>query len=113
MTQDDHGTITVEHRDDGLLRMEFDLSERWGLINRAVPESEFEPTVEKFLSDLIDGPPVALRKAKRVMNESRDGALSVCLEMESQAFGLLLSTDDATEGTTAFLEKRNPAFEVK
>ena len=47
------------------------------------------------------------------MDEGRDQALSAGLELESQAFGLLLSTDDSTEGTTAFLEKREPTFEGK
>lgn len=94
-------------------RIDAETAARWGLINRAVPDSEFDSTVDEFLSDLLEGPPVALRKAKRVMNEGRDGDISAGLEMESQAFGLLLSTDDATEGTTAFLEDREPTFEGK
>jgi enoyl-CoA hydratase/3-hydroxyacyl-CoA dehydrogenase len=92
-------------------RIDAETAERWGLINRAVPEAEFEETVEAFLSDLLEGPPVALRKAKRVMNEGRDQNLSAGLEMEAQAFGLLLSTEDMTEGTTAFMEDREPNFE--
>lgn len=85
-------------------------AEEWGLINRAVPEDEFDETVEAFLGDLLEGPPIALRKAKRVMDNGRDQDLSAGLEMESQAFGLLLSTEDMTEGTTAFLEDREPEF---
>lgn len=94
-------------------RIDAETAERWGLINRAVPDSAFESTAEEFLEDLLEGPPVALKKAKRVMDEGRDQALSAGLELESQAFGLLLSTDDSTEGTTAFLEKREPTFEGK
>jgi enoyl-CoA hydratase/3-hydroxyacyl-CoA dehydrogenase len=33
--------------------------------------------------------------------------------MESQAFGLLLTTDDMMEGASAFMEKRDPEFEGK
>ncbi|MDL5361575.1 3-hydroxyacyl-CoA dehydrogenase/enoyl-CoA hydratase family protein [Halalkalicoccus sp. NIPERK01] len=82
----------------------------WGLINRAVSEGEFETTVEEFVSDLVEGPPIALRKAKRVMNRGRDGDMEAGLEMESQAFGILLGTEDVAEGTAAFSENREPEF---
>ncbi|KYH27377.1 3-hydroxypropionyl-coenzyme A dehydratase [Halalkalicoccus paucihalophilus] len=82
----------------------------WGLINRAVSESDFEEIVEEFVSDLTSGPPIALRKAKRVMNRGRDADFETGLEMESQAFGLLLGTEDVAEGTAAFSEDREPEF---
>ncbi len=85
-------------------------AENWGLINRAVPESEFDDVVGEFVSDLANGPPIALRKAKRVLNEGRDGDLDAGLELESQAFGLLLGTEDVAEGTAAFSEDREPEF---
>jgi enoyl-CoA hydratase len=37
-------------------------------------------------------------------------ALDDALEYESAQFGLVFSTEDAREGTHAFLERRNPAF---
>ena len=83
----------------------------WGLINRAVPPEEFEETVDDFVDDLVSGPPVALRQAKRVMNNGRDQDLSAGLEMESQAFSLLLTTDDMMEGVAAFSGDREPEFE--
>jgi enoyl-CoA hydratase/3-hydroxyacyl-CoA dehydrogenase len=95
------------HRIDG------ELAEEWGLINRAVEEDELEETVEEYVSDLVSGPPIALRKAKKVMNEGRDQDISAGLELESQAFGLLLSTDDMMEGASAFMEDREPEFEGK
>jgi enoyl-CoA hydratase/3-hydroxyacyl-CoA dehydrogenase len=92
-------------------RIDAERAESWGLINRAVPEAEFEATVEEFLDDLISGPPVALRKAKRVMNRGRDQDLDAGLEMEAQAFGHLLGTEDMEEGAAAFMEDREPEFE--
>jgi enoyl-CoA hydratase/3-hydroxyacyl-CoA dehydrogenase len=92
-------------------RIDAERAESWGLINRAVPEAEFEATVEEFLNDLISGPPVALRKAKRVMNRGRDQDLDAGLEMEAQAFGHLLGTEDMEEGAAAFMEDREPEFE--
>lgn len=85
-------------------------AENWGLINRAVPREEFEEVADEFVSDLTNGPPIALRKAKRVMDEGRDGDLDAGLELEAQAFGLLLGTEDVAEGTAAFAEDREPEF---
>jgi enoyl-CoA hydratase/3-hydroxyacyl-CoA dehydrogenase len=94
-------------------RISAERAQEWGLINRAVPDDEFEETVEEFLDDLLAGPPVALRKAKRVMNAGRDQDIEAGLEMEAQAFGLLLGTEDAEEGAAAFMEDRDPEFEGK
>ncbi|WP_460919361.1 3-hydroxyacyl-CoA dehydrogenase/enoyl-CoA hydratase family protein [Salinarchaeum chitinilyticum] len=85
-------------------------AENWGLINRAVDPDSYDDVAEEFTDDLVSGPPIALRKAKRVMNEGRDEDLDAGLDLESQAFALLLTTDDATEGTAAFAEDRDPEF---
>jgi len=94
-------------------RIDADRAEHWGLINRSCTEDEYEETVEEFLDDLVYGAPIALRKAKEVMNEGRDQDIGAGLVMESQAFGLLLTTDDMMEGASAFMEKRDPEFEGK
>lgn len=85
-------------------------AQEWGLINRAVEADEFEETVQEFVDDLVNGPPIALRAAKRVMNEGVDESLAAGLQMESQAFALLLTTDDSTEGAAAFAADRDPEF---
>jgi enoyl-CoA hydratase/3-hydroxyacyl-CoA dehydrogenase len=94
-------------------RIDAELAEEWGLINRAVDDDEFDEVVEEYLDDLLTGPPIALEKAKKVMNAGRDQDLSAGLELESQAFGLLLGTEDMEEGAAAFMEDRDPEFEGK
>ena len=94
-------------------RIDADRAEEWGLINHSCDEDEFDETVEEFVDDLVYGAPIALRKAKEVMNEGRDQDIGAGLVMESQAFGLLLTTDDMMEGASAFMEKRDPEFEGK
>jgi enoyl-CoA hydratase/3-hydroxyacyl-CoA dehydrogenase len=86
-------------------------AENWGLINRAVADDEFDGTVDEFVDDLVTGPPIALRAAKRVMNRGADQDLDAALDMESQAFALLLTTDDHAEGAAAFAADREPEFE--
>jgi len=91
-------------------RIDAERAEDWGLVNRAVPAAEFEATVEVFVDNIVSGPPVGLTVAKTVMNEGADASLDAVLAMESQGFGLLLSTDDVREGTAAFREDREPEF---
>lgn len=87
-----------------------DRAEDWGIINRSVPGDEFGDTVDEFLDDLVNGPPIALKVAKKVMNHGQNASLDAALAMESQGFGLLFSTEDMKEGTMAFLEDREPDF---
>jgi len=82
----------------------------WGLVNRAVPADEFEDVVDDYVSDLVSGPPIALKLAKRVIHDGQDASLETGLEYESKAFGLLASTDDMVEGVRAFREDREPDF---
>jgi enoyl-CoA hydratase/3-hydroxyacyl-CoA dehydrogenase len=91
-------------------RIDAERAEDWGLINRAVPDDEFEDVVSEFVDDLLEGPPLGLKVAKNVMNEGDDASLDAALAMESQGFGLLMGTDDVREGTAAFREDRDPEF---
>jgi enoyl-CoA hydratase/3-hydroxyacyl-CoA dehydrogenase len=94
-------------------RISAEKAEDWGLINRAVDKAEFDDVCAEFVDDIVEGPPVALDYAKKVMNRGEDASLEAALTMESQGFGLLLSTEDVLEGTSAFAEDRDPEFEGK
>ena len=83
----------------------------WGLLNRAVDEAEFDEVVEEFVDDLANGPKTALKVAKRVIDDGQDASLQAGLDSESQAFGLLTTTEDMVEGVTAFRDDREPEFE--
>ena len=53
---------------------------------------------------------VALRAAKQVINMGMDVDLKTGCRMEADAFALCMASEDAREGTTAFLEKRKAVF---
>ncbi len=66
----------------------------------------------ELAEQLANGPPVAQRYTKRAMlagRESREAGL----ELEAQAAGALLNTEDMMEGVTAFMSDREPEFEGK
>jgi len=82
----------------------------WGILNRAVPEDEFEPLIEDVVTDLVEGPQTALEIGKKVIQEGQEASLDTGLLLESQGFGLLATTDDMLEGVAAFNQDRDPEF---
>jgi 2-oxoglutaroyl-CoA hydrolase len=83
----------------------------WGLVSEVVPAQELDAAVDRVISELDQLSPLALRTAKRVLNHVYDAPLSIGLELEGLAYGLLRSTHDFREGVEAFGEKRPPKFE--
>jgi enoyl-CoA hydratase len=54
--------------------------------------------------------PIALRLMKELANRALGGDHSENLDAEGQTFGEIFSSEDAREGMTAFVEKREPKF---
>lgn len=84
---------------------------RMGLVNRLVPHSEFAEAAHEWAARLAEGPPVALRLAKRGVYRNLQSDLASALEYESFAQQIVWSTEDAGEGIRAFVEKRPPLFQ--
>ena len=84
---------------------------RLGLINRVVPDAELEAEGEKLAAALANGPALALRNGKRLINQSLVTSLSMQLDAEAESFGECSATPDFVEGIGAFLDKRMPRFD--
>ncbi|WP_135830192.1 3-hydroxyacyl-CoA dehydrogenase/enoyl-CoA hydratase family protein [Halorussus halobius] len=84
----------------------------YGFVNEVVSVDEFEDRAFELAADLAAGPPVAQQYTKRAMLAGRDDT-DAGLEVESQAFGHLMNTDDLMEGVTAFMGDGEPEFEGK
>ncbi|WP_324757787.1 3-hydroxyacyl-CoA dehydrogenase/enoyl-CoA hydratase family protein [Haloarcula montana] len=84
----------------------------YGFVNEVVGNDELDDRAFELAADLAAGPPVAQRFTKRAMHAGRDDT-EAGLEVESQAFGHLIGTDDVMEGITAFMGDGEPEFEGK
>lgn len=83
---------------------------RLGIVNAVVePEALMAKTYE-LARKLADGPPIAIRLAKRAIYHNQDVDLRAGLEYETYAQNVCRETEDSKEGVKAFVEKRAPKF---
>ncbi len=86
---------------------------RIGLVNKVVSPDKLSEEAGSMAKKLAEGPPIALKLAKYMLNFGTQAPLDVALKMESEAFGIILSTKDVMEGVSAFVSKRKPEFKGK
>jgi len=83
---------------------------RIGLVDEvAEPEALLE-RCEALLKEILANGPGALAAALAAIRGGSDLPLDDALELEAELFAELCSRDEMKEGTSAFLEKRDPAF---
>lgn len=82
----------------------------WGLINKSAPAEKLDETVEEFISHLTNKSPFQMSLTKSTIEQSLDASIQSLMVMERLAVGVTLNSDDAKEGVTAFLEKREPKW---
>lgn len=81
-----------------------------GIVNRVVPAAELEAATRAIADQLAASAPLALRGVIDCINVGGECGIEEGLEYETAQFGLMFATDDMREGTTAFVERRKPAF---
>jgi enoyl-CoA hydratase len=83
---------------------------RIGLVNRVYAPEELLPAAIVAGEAIAARGPVATRIAKQVMQEGQDADVRTAHALEQRAFGLVFASEDRVEGTSAFVEKRDPDF---
>jgi enoyl-CoA hydratase len=83
---------------------------RIGLVNRVVPAAELTASAEGMLRQMLANAPLALAACIEAVDRGLDMPLDEALVFEATHFGLLAATEDMSEGTRAFLEKRAAQF---
>jgi enoyl-CoA hydratase len=82
-----------------------------GLVARVVAKEAWLEEAKRVARDIAEKGPVATRLAKESVDRAYETTLSAGLEAERRALYLAFASEDATEGLTAFTEKRKPSFE--
>jgi enoyl-CoA hydratase/carnithine racemase len=87
-----------------------DEAQRIGLVNRVVPAADLMAEARKLAAQLATNAPIAMRYIINAVNKGVEIPFAEACQYEATLFGLVASTDDMKEGTTAFLDKRKPEF---
>ena len=83
---------------------------RIGLVNRVVSPETLADEVGTLAATLAGQAPAAVRLILEAVHRGLDMSLGEASVFEATAFGLVNGTDDAREGTQAFVDKRAPRF---
>jgi enoyl-CoA hydratase len=81
-----------------------------GLVNKVCAPEVLMEEVLKTAKAIAAKGKVALRAAKQAINNGINADLTTGCGIELDAFALCMASEDAREGTAAFLEKRKPVF---
>lgn len=87
-----------------------DEAKQANLIEKVVPPDQLMAEAKRIASVIASKGPLAIAATKRAIHQGMQTDLHSALELEASAFGRIAVTNDAREGTKAFLEKRPPNF---
>ncbi|HEX7341813.1 MAG TPA: enoyl-CoA hydratase-related protein [Rhodanobacteraceae bacterium] len=81
-----------------------------GLVNQVVAHEILDDTVNALADQLAAAAPLAATGILDAILNGNECGIDQGLAYETRLFALAFATDDMHEGTTAFLEKRQPTF---
>ncbi|MBT7086503.1 MAG: enoyl-CoA hydratase/isomerase family protein [Desulfobacterales bacterium] len=84
-----------------------------GLVNRVCPVDSLIKEAKETAMTISDRGKVSIRAAKQAVNIGMDTDMVTGCKVEADACAMCMASEDAKEGTSAFLEKRKPDFKGK
>jgi enoyl-CoA hydratase len=85
-------------------------AERIGIVNKVAAVEEFDAAVRDWAEKLAAKSPLMLRLGKDAMWRQLDMPMVDALDYLRAQLGLAFTTEDITEGVSAFFEKRDPQW---
>ena len=90
-------------------------AERWGLVNRVVPASDLRDAALELAGRIAATAPLAVEAVMAIDRATRqmstDEAFVQLRSGDLEAYGRMLTSEDAQEGPRAFAEKRDPHWQ--
>ncbi len=80
-----------------------------GIVDRIVEDNLVEEAI-KSIKDIQKNSPIAVYYCKKAIMEGKEMPFEKACALEANLFGLCFATEDAKEGVSAFLEKREANF---
>jgi len=82
----------------------------YGIVQHVVGKGEAEKKGIEIANEIVKNGPLALKAAKRSINEGLDVDIRKGMEIEKVCYATILPSNDRLEGLSAFKEKRRPNY---
>ena len=82
-----------------------------GIVQEVVAPDKLMERAEQIVAKILEQAPIAVRMAKRTINEGMNMGLIPAISFDSETFATVFTTKDRVNGMTAFLNKEKPQFE--
>jgi enoyl-CoA hydratase len=82
----------------------------FGLVNRLVEPGQALDEAIKLAEAICANAPVAVRESRKIVLEATNAPDDVGWKMSAHGMGVAMSSEDFSEGLTAFIEKRPPVW---
>ena len=84
-----------------------------GVVDWLVETDELDDAVQEIFGQIAANAPLAIKAAKRSINEGLNQPVKQALEVEQRSYKSIIASEDRQEGLKAFKEKRRPKWKGK
>ncbi len=88
-------------------------AEKIGLVNHVVDNDKLEESTLELAKKIAVLSPLGVQMGKKSFYKAADLEYSKAFELVNNHFAMLCTTEDATEGVDAFLNKRPPEWKLR
>jgi methylglutaconyl-CoA hydratase len=81
-----------------------------GLVHAVATPAELDPTVARYVEEILNGAPEAIAEAKALIKKVSECSADEAMPHTARAIALRRASREGQEGLKAFLEKRTPSW---